>query len=82
MIDRKALLDDLQRLLKKLEVDLRTRAEEVAAIDADLKAQHATAVAEKRTAATFKEWREDLITQAKFMAGAVVAISPFLYLAY
>lgn len=63
MIDRKLLLDDLQRLLSKLEADLRVRAEEVSEINDDLKAQHASAVAEKRTASPFKAWREDLITQ-------------------
>lgn len=63
MINRSLLLADLQRLLSKLEADLRVRVEEVSEINADLKAQHASAVAEKRTAAPFKEWREDLITQ-------------------
>jgi hypothetical protein len=63
MIDRVALLKDLQRLLPKLEADLRARASDTPAIDADFRAQHAAALADKRTAAPFLEWREDLLTQ-------------------
>jgi hypothetical protein len=63
MIDRVALLSDLQRLLLKLEADLRARASDTPAIDADFRAQHAAALADKRTAAPFLEWREDLLTQ-------------------
>lgn len=63
MIDRVALLSDLQRLLPKLEADLRARASDTPAIDADFRAQHAAALADKRTAAPFLEWREDLLTQ-------------------
>lgn len=63
MIDRSALVEDLQRLLKKLETDLRARAEQVAEIDSSLQAQHREAVAAKRTSEPFKEWREEIITQ-------------------
>ncbi len=63
MIDRFTLVPDLQRLLKKLEADLRTRAEQVAEIDGSLQAQHREAVAAKRTGESFKEWREEIITQ-------------------
>src|SRR5436853_36984 len=63
MIDRSTLVPDLQRLLKKLEADLRTRAEQVAEIDGSLQAQHREAVAAKRTGESFKEWREEIITQ-------------------
>ena len=63
MISRPYLLDDLQRLLKKLEADLRARVEEIPEIDAALQAQHRDAVAAKRTGATFSEWREEVITQ-------------------
>ena len=63
MIDRATLLQDLQRLLPKLEADLRARASDTPAIDADFRAQHAAALADKRTAAPFLEWREDLLTQ-------------------
>ncbi len=64
MIDRAALLSDLQRLLSTLEADLRTRATATPEIDARFKADHAAALADKRTAAPFLEWREDLLTQA------------------
>jgi hypothetical protein len=63
MIDRAALISDLQRLLTKLEADLRTRASDTPEIDARFKADHAAALADKRTAASFLEWREDLLTQ-------------------
>jgi len=63
MIDRVALLKDLQRLLPKLEADLRARASDTPAIDTDFRAQHAAALADKRTAAPFLEWREELLTQ-------------------
>ncbi len=63
MIDPTALRKDLQRLLAKLEADLRARASDTPAIDADFRAQHAAALADKRTAAPFLEWREDLLTQ-------------------
>lgn len=63
MIDRSILVPDLQRLLKKLEADLRVRAEQVGEIDSSLQAQHREAVAAKRTGEPFKEWREEIITQ-------------------
>lgn len=63
MIDRAALLSDLQRLLGTLEADLRQRSDEVPEIKADLVAQHADALRDKRTAAPYLEWREELITQ-------------------
>ncbi len=63
MIDRAALLSDLQRLLGTLEADLRKRSDEVPEIKADLVAQHAAALADKRTAEPYLEWREELITQ-------------------
>lgn len=64
MIDRAALLSDLQRLLSTLEADLHTRATATQEIDARFKADHAAALTDKRTAAPFLEWREDLLTQA------------------
>ena len=44
MIERRALLTALQRLLAKLEADLRIRASDTPALDADLRAQHAAAL--------------------------------------
>lgn len=63
MIDRAVLLSDLQRLLSKIEADLRKRASETPEFDTRFKADHAAALADKRTAAPFLEWREDLLTQ-------------------
>ena len=63
MIDQVALRKDLQALLPKLEADLRARASDTPTIDADFRAQHAAALADKRTSAHFLEWREDLLTQ-------------------
>jgi hypothetical protein len=63
MLSRSDLLTDLQRLLKKLEADLRVRAAELPEVDAALQAQHREAVEAKRTGTPFKEWREEIVTQ-------------------
>jgi hypothetical protein len=66
MIDRKALLDDLKKLLTRVEADLlgRSADADVPEIGARLRAEYERARAAKRTAATFEEWRTDRITQA------------------
>ena len=66
MIDRKALLDDLKKLLARVEADLLARSADadVPEIGARLRAEYDRARAAKRTAATFEEWRTDRITQA------------------
>lgn len=66
MIDRKALLDDLKKLLTRVEADLLARSADidVPEIGARLRAEYDRARAAKRTAATFEEWRTDRITQA------------------
>jgi hypothetical protein len=64
MIDRKQLLTDLKTLLREMEIDLRTRCDEVAQINADLTKEYDQARAANRTGVTFEEWRADLITQA------------------
>lgn len=61
MIDRAALISDLQRILKSLEADLRIRATDSPKIDARFRAARTAALADKRTAAPFLEWGEDLI---------------------
>lgn len=65
MIDRKALLADLQRLLKAVEADLLERSEspEVPDVGAKLRADYAEARQADRTARSFEEWRADAITQ-------------------
>lgn len=66
MIDRKALLDDLKKLLARVEADLLARSADadVPEIGNRLRAEYDRARAAKRTAATFEEWRTDRITQA------------------
>jgi hypothetical protein len=64
MIDRAALLADLQKLVKRLEADLRERSESVAEIDAHLRTQYAEARQSQRTAGAFEVFRDDLVTQS------------------
>src|SRR3954451_9948726 len=66
MIDRAALLSDLQKLLKKLEADLLERSEssEIPEAGDRLRQEYDQAKEAGRTAASFAEWRGDEITQA------------------
>lgn len=65
MINRQALLTDLQSLLRKLEADLlsRTDSSEVPEVGEWLRAEYQKAKDAGRTAATWKEWLDDFITQ-------------------
>lgn len=65
MINRQALLTDLQSLLRKLEADLlsRTDSAEVPEVGEWLRAEYKTAKDAGRTAASWKEWLDDFITQ-------------------
>ena len=63
MIDRKALLDDLKKLVTKLEKDLRERCEENAEVDARVRIEYEKAKEAKRTAQAYKVWRDEWITQ-------------------
>jgi hypothetical protein len=64
MIDRAALLDDLQRLVKLLEDDLRERVGDVPELDARLREEHRLAREAGRTAEAYEQWREEPLTQA------------------
>ncbi len=64
MIDRKLLLSDCQRLLKKLEKDIRQNIEEKADLRAALEGEHRRLREGKRTAATFESWVAEQVTQA------------------
>lgn len=64
MIDPKQLLTDLQKLLKRLEPDIRGRCELSAEIDGHLRSEYANARAANRTAQGYEMWRDDYITQA------------------
>ncbi len=62
MIDSQLLLDDLKVEVTKLEDDLRARCEAQVDVDAPLKAQYEAARAQKRTALTYKAWRDEELT--------------------
>jgi hypothetical protein len=66
MINRTALLEDLKRLVTRVEADLLARSEDadVPEIVEVLRGEYERARAAKRTADTYGEWREDRITQA------------------
>jgi len=65
MIDRKALLEDLQKLLPKIEADLLERSESVDVPDVGrkLRGEYIEAQAANRTAQNYEDWRSDAITQ-------------------
>ncbi|MGH3812410.1 MAG: BREX-2 system adenine-specific DNA-methyltransferase PglX [Pseudonocardiaceae bacterium] len=64
MIDRKALLADLQAEVARLEVDLREQVEVVDGLKERIQAEHKAATDARRTAATWTTWRDDEVTQA------------------
>ncbi len=66
MIDRRALLSDLQKLLGKLETDLLERSEsaDVPEVGTTLRAEYDRAKTAERTAQNYEDWRTDAITQA------------------
>lgn len=63
MIDSARLLADLQRLLKRLEDDIRYRVHDNPPIDARLREQYDKAKVASRTAQAYEIWRDDYITQ-------------------
>ena len=65
MIERKRLLNDLQKLLPKIEADLLERSEsaEVPDVGRTLREEFTAAQAADRTAQNFEDWRSDAITQ-------------------
>jgi hypothetical protein len=62
VIDSPRLLQDLQKEVAKLHADLRARCDAEPAADATLKAQYGAAQAGRRTALTYKAWREEELT--------------------
>jgi hypothetical protein len=64
MINAKRLLDDLRRLLKRLEDDLRQRATSVEAMQTALQREYAAAKEAGRAGEAFEVWRESMLTQA------------------
>ncbi|MHC4880849.1 MAG: hypothetical protein ACYTGL_30725, partial [Planctomycetota bacterium] len=65
MIDRAALLSDLQSLLKRLESDLleRSESEDVPEVGEWLRSEYEKAKESERTAQTFKQYVDDFVTQ-------------------
>jgi hypothetical protein len=63
LIGRKALLDDLKKLVTKLEKDLRERCEENVEINAQVRIEYEKAKEAKRTAQAYQIWRDGWITQ-------------------
>jgi hypothetical protein len=64
MMDRKRLLEDLKRLLKRLEDDLRERMAAVPEMADRLRGEYHAARDAGRTGAAFEIWREEALTQA------------------
>lgn len=64
MIDARQLLDDLKKLARKLEADVRQRCAEQPEVDEPLRKEYATARSAGRTASTYESWREERIAQA------------------
>ena len=64
MIDRKSLLFDLRRQLKRLEQDLAERAGSVPEMAATLEAEYRAAREAERTGDTLRVWRGGALTQA------------------
>lgn len=66
MINRQALLADLQKFLQRIEADLLERSEstEVPEVPAVLHAEYEKAAKAERTAQNYEDWRTDTITQA------------------
>jgi hypothetical protein len=64
MIHPKRLLDDLKRLLRRLEADLRERAGTVAELAELLQHEYQAAREARRTGESFEMWRDGTLTQA------------------
>jgi hypothetical protein len=63
MIDRPAFLADAQKLLAKLEKDLRARCDDMPEVGQAVTAEYKRAKDAGRTGQTLEEWRADAITQ-------------------
>ena len=65
MIDRKALLADLQDVLKSIESDLTARSDldDIPEVREWLKAEYSKAKEAERTAHNYDDWRTDYVTQ-------------------
>lgn len=75
MIRRESLLADLQKLIGRLEDDLRERCDTRAELDAPLRAEWDQARRSNRTDYPYETWREDRFTQ---IAGAWILSATFV----
>jgi hypothetical protein len=64
VIDAKRLLDDLKRLRRRLEDDLRERSRTVETLHDALQREYQAARETGRTGEAFEAWREGMLTQA------------------
>lgn len=64
MIEARRLLDDLQRLRRRLEDDLRERSRAVETLHDALQGEYRAAREAGRTGEAFEAWREGMLTQA------------------
>ena len=64
MIHPTRLLDDLRRLLRRLEADLRERVGTVADLHEALQREYEAAREAGRTGEAFEVWRQGVLTQA------------------
>lgn len=63
MIDRTAFLADAQKLVARLEKDLRARCDDMPEVGSAVEAEYRKAKDAGRTGQAFEEWRADAITQ-------------------
>ncbi len=64
VVDAKRLLEDLKRFVKRLEDDLRERANSVSEMADRLEVEYRSAKEAGRTGDSFEAWREGILTQA------------------
>jgi hypothetical protein len=63
VIDRTAFLADAQKLVARLEKDLRARCDDMPEVGSAVEAEYRKAKDAGRTGQTFEEWRADAVTQ-------------------
>lgn len=63
MIDRTAFLSDAQKVVARLEKDLRARCDDMPEVGRAVEAEYRKAKAAGRTGQTLEEWRADAVTQ-------------------
>jgi hypothetical protein len=64
VIEAKKLLADLQKIVRKLEDDLRQRCADIPDVDEQVRAEYNKAKSAGRTSQAYETWREEFITQA------------------